>query len=210
MSRPGWSSPWPSCRPSAGSTRRWWSPTRTDSAFRSGASKPSSAPSSSSWLRACSSCYPPESTVSPTAGSVPWQSPVRPGRVSSLDRRSRPASRSAGSICAMPERVSRLTYTLDCSDAENLSSFWAEVLDYSLYGPHGSYWTLVPPESVQEPWFVLQQVNEPKAGKNRMHVDIHVADLEGEAQRVEALGARRVSDEALVMGSFSWWVMADP
>jgi predicted enzyme related to lactoylglutathione lyase len=110
----------------------------------------------------------------------------------------------------MPEHVSRLTYTLDCCDAERLSTFWAEVLGYSLYGPHGSYWTLVPPESVEEPWFALQQVSEPKAGKNRMHVDITVADLEAEVLRVEALGGRRVSDDALSMGSFSWWVMADP
>jgi predicted enzyme related to lactoylglutathione lyase len=88
--------------------------------------------------------------------------------------------------------------------------FWAEALGYSLYGPHGSYWTLLPPESVQEPWFVLQQVSEPKVGKNRMHVDIHVADLEGEVQRLEALGARRASSDAIAMGTFSWWVMQVP
>jgi predicted enzyme related to lactoylglutathione lyase len=110
----------------------------------------------------------------------------------------------------MPQQVTRLVYTLDCSDATVLSAFWAEVLGYSLYGPHGSYWTLLPPESVAEPWFTLQQVSEPKVGKNRMHVDIHVADLEGEVRRVEALGARRVSEEAVTMGTFSWWVMADP
>ena len=43
-----------------------------------------------------------------------------------------------------------------------------------------------------------------------MHVDINVADLQREVQRVEALGAQRVSDDALTMGSYSWWVMADP
>ena len=106
--------------------------------------------------------------------------------------------------------VPRLTYTLDCQDGEALSAFWAEVLGYSLLGPHGEYWSLIPPESVQEPWFVLQQVDEPKSGKNRMHLDIHVTDLDGEAQRLEALGARRVSGEPVAMGSFSWLVMADP
>ena|SRR5436190_15217089 len=110
----------------------------------------------------------------------------------------------------MPEHVSRLTYTLDCCDAERLSAFWAEVLGYSVFGPHGGYWSLIPPQGVQEPWFVLQQVDELKSGKNRMHVDIHVADLEGEVQRVEALGARRVSDAPFAMASFSWFVMADP
>ena len=106
--------------------------------------------------------------------------------------------------------VPRLTYTLDCSDGQALSAFWAETLGYSLFGPHGSYWSLVPPEGVQEPWFVLQQVAEAKAGKNRMHVDIHVADLDTEAERLTALGARRVSTEPVVMGSYSWLVMSDP
>jgi len=106
--------------------------------------------------------------------------------------------------------VSRLTYTLDCCDARTLSAFWAEVLGYSRRGPHGDFWPLVPPDSVAEPWFTLQQVSEPKSGKNRMHLDIHVADLDEEARRLEALGARRVSGNAVVMGSFSWFVMADP
>jgi predicted enzyme related to lactoylglutathione lyase len=57
---------------------------------------------------------------------------------------------------------------------------------------------------------VLQQVSEPKAGKNRMHVGIHVAGLEGEAQRLEAFGARRAPADAIAMGTFSWWVMEDP
>jgi len=109
-----------------------------------------------------------------------------------------------------PASVSRLVYTLDCCDAETLSVFWANVLGYSVYGPFGSFWTLLPPESVHEPWFVLQQVDEPKSGKNRMHVDIHVGDLDEEEQRVEALGARRVSRDAVVMGTYSWLVMADP
>jgi predicted enzyme related to lactoylglutathione lyase len=106
--------------------------------------------------------------------------------------------------------VSRLTYTLDCCDAEKLSAFWAEALGYTLYGPHGSYWSLRPPESVDEPWFVLQQVSEPKSGKNRMHLDLHVADLDAELGRLEAMGARRVTEKPISMGTFSWFVMADP
>jgi hypothetical protein len=106
--------------------------------------------------------------------------------------------------------VSRLTYTLDCCDAEKLSAFWAGALGYSLVGPYGDFWPLIPPESVNEPWFTLQQVGEPKSGKNRMHLDIHVADLDEEARSLEALGAQRVSDDAVVMGTFSWYVMADP
>jgi predicted enzyme related to lactoylglutathione lyase len=105
--------------------------------------------------------------------------------------------------------VSRLTYTLDCCDAERLAAFWTEVLGYSLRGRFGDFWPLEPPESRDEPWFVLQQVNEPKSGKNRMHLDMHVDDLDDAAQRLEALGATRVSDK-VVQGSFAWYVMTDP
>jgi predicted enzyme related to lactoylglutathione lyase len=106
--------------------------------------------------------------------------------------------------------VSRLTYTLDCRDPETLSAFWMEALGYSLRGPYGPFWMLVPPESVEEPFFVLQHVAEEKSGKNRMHVDIHVSDLEGDAARLEARGAQRVSTKTIEMGAFSWLVMADP
>ena len=105
--------------------------------------------------------------------------------------------------------VSRLTYTLDCCDPESLVAFWTEALGYSLLGQHGSFWLLIPPEDVHEPWFILQQVNEPKSGKNRMHVDIQTHDLDAESRRLESLGATRVA-EPRVIGDFSWIVMEDP
>ena len=97
-----------------------------------------------------------------------------------------------------------------CRDAEQLSDFWAEALGYSLVGSYGTFWPLVPASDGDEPWFVLQQVDEPKAGKNRMHVDIHVADLDAETVRLIGLGARRTSDGDEVMGDVSWRVMEDP
>jgi predicted enzyme related to lactoylglutathione lyase len=59
-----------------------------------------------------------------------------------------------------------------------------------------------------QPKLLLQQVDEPKGAKNRLHLDLHVADVEGEAQRLEALGATRVLrvDEF----GFFWVVLSDP
>jgi len=105
--------------------------------------------------------------------------------------------------------VSRLTYTLDCCAPESLVAFWTEALGYSLLAQHDSFWLLIPPEDVHEPWFILQQVNEPKSGKNRMHVDIQTHDLDAESRRLECLGATRVA-EPRVIGEFSWIVMEDP
>jgi predicted enzyme related to lactoylglutathione lyase len=68
----------------------------------------------------------------------------------------------------------------------------------------------LPDASSKEPWLVLQQVSEPKLGKNRVHLDIKVADLEFEARRLEAIGARRVSEKVTGARDSEWFVMADP
>ena len=106
--------------------------------------------------------------------------------------------------------MARLTFVLDCRDGERLSAFWAEALGYACPGRFGQCWPLLPPTASPEPWLVLQQVEEPKSGKNRMHLDIRVTDLDEEAGRLEALGARRVSDRLTGTGATEWFVMADP
>ena|SRR3974390_2374834 len=106
--------------------------------------------------------------------------------------------------------VPRLTFVLDCCDAERLSAFWSEALGYTCRGTFGQCRPLLPDPPSNEPWLVLQQVSEGKLGKNRMHLDIKVADLEEEARRLEVLGARRVSDETAGAGDAAWFVMADP
>jgi predicted enzyme related to lactoylglutathione lyase len=60
------------------------------------------------------------------------------------------------------------------------------------------------------PKLILQTVDEPKAGKNRMHLDVHAADIEAEAQRLVGLGATRRRDEPFVEVGTSWILMADP
>ncbi len=98
---------------------------------------------------------------------------------------------------------------LDCADPENLARFWAAALGYNNFGAAGSYVLLLPPEPSQ-PKLLLQRVPEPKITKNRMHIDIHVGDIDGEAARLESLGARRVSSSAVSEYGTRWHVMADP
>jgi hypothetical protein len=58
---------------------------------------------------------------------------------------------------------------------------------------------------------LFQEVPEPKAGKNRLHLDVHSGPggLDGLVARLEALGATRVRevDEG---PAGHWWVMRDP
>jgi predicted enzyme related to lactoylglutathione lyase len=98
---------------------------------------------------------------------------------------------------------------LDCRDPVELAKFWAPALGYEMVGGAGAYVVLVPKEP-GAPQLLLQRVPEAKSAKNRMHLDIHVADIDAEAARLEGLGAARVSSSAREEHGTRWHLMADP
>ena len=51
---------------------------------------------------------------------------------------------------------------------------------------------------------------EPKSTKNRMHLDLRVDDLDEEVERVEAFGARRLTDDPFDEDGYRWHILADP
>jgi predicted enzyme related to lactoylglutathione lyase len=106
--------------------------------------------------------------------------------------------------------VAQLGLVLDCHDPERLATFWSKALGYDLIGGAGSYVLLLPPGAEKGPQFLLQRVPEPKQTKNRMHFDIHVADIEAEASRLIGLGAVRVKPEALSEHGNNWVLLRDP
>lgn len=58
---------------------------------------------------------------------------------------------------------------LDCVDADALADFWSSALGFRRGSFHPPYVRLVDPGE-RWPNLLLQQVPEPKAGKNRMHL----------------------------------------
>jgi len=107
--------------------------------------------------------------------------------------------------------LTRVDVNLDCADVDAQLGFWSEALGYRPVGRDGQYRSLHPPEGVTGPRLILQQVPEPPPEhKLRQHLDLIVGDdIEAEATRLEALGARRQSgriDEA----DTAWIVMTDP
>jgi predicted enzyme related to lactoylglutathione lyase len=98
---------------------------------------------------------------------------------------------------------------LDCADPERLAQFWAGALGYTNVGTAGAYVALYPREG-DGPKLLLQRVAEPKATKNRMHLDIEVPDIKAEADRLSGLGAQRVSDDTCSEHGSTWILMADP
>jgi predicted enzyme related to lactoylglutathione lyase len=104
----------------------------------------------------------------------------------------------------------RTGLVLDCDDPEALAPFWAEALQYKVVGGAGNYWLVAPEEEGSGPQLLLQKVPEAKGGKNRMHIDVHVADIAAEAARLEGLGAKRLDPETKAEFNSHWILMADP
>ena len=103
----------------------------------------------------------------------------------------------------------RVDLVLDCSNPAKLADFWRAALDYRDYYTDASVSVLVPKEGIASP-LVLQGVPEPKAGKNRMHLDIVVDDIEPEIERLIALGAHRLDTGVQSLGETLWVRMSDP
>ena len=110
---------------------------------------------------------------------------------------------------------------IDCQDPDAVLGFWAAALGYRPFDVPGldAYRVLVPPAGADgEPppgvtIVALQRVPEARAGKNRVHLDVHPDDVWARAARLEALGGRRLGEPVteLVGVLGCWWlVMADP
>ncbi|MFI8824924.1 VOC family protein [Streptomyces sp. NPDC053431] len=104
----------------------------------------------------------------------------------------------------MRARVQEIVF--DCAEPAVLVRFWAAVLGGAPVDRSPDWSYVDPPGFVR---LAFQKVPEGKTVKNRVHLDVEVADPEGAAEQVLPLGARRsgglVTDE---QGSFQ--VMLDP
>ena len=103
----------------------------------------------------------------------------------------------------------RVELVLDCADPERLALFWRDALDYRDYYTDATLAVLVPREGIASP-LLLQGVPEPKGGKNRMHLDIVVDNIEAEVNRLLNLGAHRMDEDVQDFGGIRWVRMSDP
>lgn len=105
-------------------------------------------------------------------------------------------------------RMAALAYiVLDVNDLEKEAAFWSQLLEVEVAGKVAQY-VILKPQAESGIRLSLQQVDEPKQGKNRMHVDFHVTDLAAATERAVELGATQMDEHR--WPTFMWRVFQDP
>jgi len=101
---------------------------------------------------------------------------------------------------------------VDARDPSSLASFWQEVLGWRRTHEEPDEVVLEPPAGSAEdgvvPDLLFLKVDDPKTVKNRLHIDLRPDDQGAEVERLEALGAARVSVGQ--SAEATWVVLADP
>jgi predicted enzyme related to lactoylglutathione lyase len=102
-----------------------------------------------------------------------------------------------------------LFLTIDCADPVGLAGFWATLLDTGVGDAmdDGRFVFLDGRDDL--PVLCFQRVPEAKAGKNRLHLDLSVDDLEVATERILALGGSWDGEDRS-LENFSWRTMRDP
>lgn len=99
--------------------------------------------------------------------------------------------------------------TIDSADPRSLAEFWTKALGHEIaFDADGWFVQLRSPTDPAQPAIGLQKVPEPRAGKNRVHVDFAAEDREAEVERLVGLGATRGADHT--MPGLTWTVLQDP
>jgi hypothetical protein len=87
--------------------------------------------------------------------------------------------------------------TFDCANATTLAEFWSALTERPLDDGASEYFATVGARSRHTssmPVLMFIKVPEPKAHKNRVHIDFRAEDWRAQADRAVQLGATRVDD----------------
>jgi hypothetical protein len=103
--------------------------------------------------------------------------------------------------------------TFDCADPRSLASFWSSVTGYELTEVRDDFARLTSPDRRGVRHLLFFRVPEPRAAKNRMHLDLASRDPEDEISRLLSLGATLVDGVPprwRAGNGTRWVVMQDP
>ena len=109
----------------------------------------------------------------------------------------------------MPASVGYLV--IDSTDPQRLARFWCALLDVHVDTTIGDGQFIVLAAAKDGLVVGFQQVPDVKAGKNRLHLDLIVDDLDGATAEIEGLGGRWLEPgQTRELEGFQWRLMADP
>ena len=96
---------------------------------------------------------------------------------------------------------------MDCADPAALAQFWGDVLGVR-WAVRDASWAMVDAEPLL---LAFQRVPEPKSSpKNRLHLDVQVADAAAAVAHATALGARVLREPEVGASGDGYVVLADP
>jgi predicted enzyme related to lactoylglutathione lyase len=111
----------------------------------------------------------------------------------------------------MPDAIGRFHWlVIDTVDPEAIAPFWCALLGVQERGWFADDYLMLTTGDGAAPPVAFQRVPEAKAGKNRLHVDLEVDDLDQAFERIVALGGSAASDIRELPGGYRWRVMSDP
>jgi hypothetical protein len=98
---------------------------------------------------------------------------------------------------------------IDSADAAGIAGFWSRLLDRPLVDGANQFFAVVPPApDGTVPALMFLAVPEPRAGKNRLHLDLVSPDQPAAVDHAIALGATRLGD--FEEYGTRWTTLADP
>jgi predicted enzyme related to lactoylglutathione lyase len=108
----------------------------------------------------------------------------------------------------MPAAVGYLV--IDATDPERLARFWCGLLGVEVETTIGDGQFVVLSATSDGLTVGFQQVPEEKSGKNRLHLDLIVEDLDGSTAEIESLGGRWLQPGVThELEGFQWRCMVD-
>jgi predicted enzyme related to lactoylglutathione lyase len=103
--------------------------------------------------------------------------------------------------------ISSYTIAFDCGNVAKLAQFWSALLSQPV-GADSSEEFASLERGGTAPGMIFCKVPEPITAKNRVHLDLTVAALDDEVDRIVALGAREVA--RFDQDGSRWVTLTDP
>ncbi len=110
----------------------------------------------------------------------------------------------------------RIEIAIDINDPTLMIPFYESLFGYQQnksdnerYGDDQIYYSCIDPAG-KSPKLIFQVVPEAVTSKNRIHLDLHVTDIEKVTQRAIALGAIQIDSEPIEEAGTRWIRLSDP